>query len=195
MKIKPKIVASYTDFQISLFSNNVMNWYNAFFIQTNRLLETEEERKKAIADKEELMPDQVEKYLWLTTLHHTVDGIRTLKAILDYRDDHRLEQFCDSLVGDGFADKVDACRNANEHFDEYLCGQGHFMEEFECDLSVPEDRTIRSNQHWTVIFGDKWFIGGLDVLETVEHMKIYATKIISCLKKITDEYWMKGLQQ
>lgn len=195
MKIKPKIIESYTNSQISLFSNNVMNWYSAFFIQTNRLLETEEEGKKDTADKEERMPDQVEKYLWLTTLHHTVDGIQTLKAILDYRDDHRLDQFCDSIVGDGFADKVDACRNANEHFDEYLCGQGHFMKEFECDLSLPEGRMIHSNQHWTVIIGDKWFIGGLDVLETVEHMKTYETEIISCLKNITDEYWMKGLQQ
>lgn len=172
-----------------------MNWYSAFFIQTDRLLKTEEEGKKDTADKEERMPDQVEKYLWLTTLHHTVDGIQTLKAILDYRDDHRLDQFCDSLVGDGFANNVNACRNANEHFDEYLCGQGHFMEEFECDLSASEDRTIRSNQHWTVIFGDKWFIGGLDVAETVRHMKKWQSEITTCLEKISVDYWMKGLEQ
>lgn len=98
MSPKRKIIESYNEYQISRLASNVLDWYNAFFVQTKRLIDTQKKGRSETVDKEEQMPNQPESFFWITTLHHAVNGITTLRDILDYHNDFCLDKLCDSLA-------------------------------------------------------------------------------------------------
>lgn len=176
--------------QIAQMAYDAAMWYKAVFLQAVRFAECKHEDPFRLPWREHReMPVVAEKLFLILAIDHALNNIRDLNIALQSRNDSRLKDIKEELLDrDGFYDKIRQLRNANEHKTEYQLGIGNAQDSFVSTIST-KCGAAKINSHCFFQIGDEAFVGGVNLMDMLKHMKNYRDKIIPLLETIKCEYY------
>lgn len=181
--------------QIAQIAHDAATWYKATLLQCIRF---DNARGQGYNDPFDLpwsedahYPFVPEKIYLLLAINHTLDYVEDLNIALLSKNDFRLDSAAKKLLDtDDFHNRIKKVRNANEHSIEYLLDVGWNQQEFESSIPTEIGRIV-TNSQWYIQIGEDAYIGDINVVGMLNHLRDNRDEIITLLSTIFIDYFGK----
>lgn len=184
-----------TNNHIAQIAHDAAIWYKTTLLQYVRFKNAREQGYNDPFDlpwsEDTPYPFVPEKVFLLLAVNHALDCVNDLNIALLSKNDFRLDGAAKKLLDtQDFHNRIKKVRNANEHSVEYLLGNGWNKDEFVSTIHT-ELGDITTNAHWYIHIGEDAYIGDINVVDMMNHLRDNRDEIIALLSTIFIDYFGK----
>lgn len=154
----------FTPNKLALYAYQVCQCWNSVFVQAERMMEAMKSDNESFPWEEDGAKNIffVERLLFVTTVNHSVEGIKKLHAEAAKKGDYSLLPVIKDIENTAKPGNIKTWRNMTEHWLDYMVGIGNKQKKYCSEVPIG-NLHVSTTAAVTLTFKDKLFIGDIEL--------------------------------